>query len=251
LGAENVTGLGLVRCTSVFDDACNFNPTFDEEITHRMEADHILLAVGQTGDLEFVKNEKTIKTHGGQIEVRAEDLSTDKKGVFAGGDVVSGPDSIIGAIAHGRRAAAAIDLHLGGDGDIDEVLAHPEEEVLLREFMIEVNPRNEMALLKPWERMAGFDHVELGLTEEQIAAETGRCLNCDARKFEVLVNTEYCKECGYCEEVCGVDAFGPADSFNVKGYRPMECRSSDWCVGCFKCYFACPDFAIDVKEAAE
>ena len=62
------------------------------------------------------------------------------------------------------------------------------------------------------------------------------------------MNVESCKECGYCAEVCGVDTFGPADGFNVKGYRPMECKSSDWCVGCFKCFFSCPDFAIDIRE---
>jgi NADPH-dependent glutamate synthase beta subunit-like oxidoreductase len=249
LGEKQVKGLGLVRCTSVFDDACNFNPTYDEEITHKLEANHVVLAVGQTGDLEFVKDEKNIKTHGGQIEVRGEALATGKKGVFAGGDVVSGPDSIISAIAHGRRAASAIDQYLGGDGDIDEVLATPEEEVLLPEFVIDVKSRNHMALLKPGERTTGFDHVELGLTEDQIVAESSRCLNCDARKFDVVLNTEYCKECGYCAEVCGMEVFGPAEVYNTKGYRPEEVKSSNWCCGCFKCYFSCPDFAIDIKEA--
>jgi len=249
LGEGEASGLGLIRCTSVFDDACNFNPTYDEEITHRMEANRIILAVGQTADLGFLKKAKNINTDGGWIRVESDGLATGKKGVFAGGDVVSGPDSIISAIAHGRRAAVAIDRYLGGDGDINEVLATPEDEVLLPEFVIDVKPRNDMALLKPGERTAGFDHVELGLTEAQIAAESSRCLNCDARRFEVILNTEYCKECGYCAEVCGMEVFGPADSFNAKGYRPEEVKSSNWCCGCFKCYFACPDFAVDVKEA--
>ena len=148
-----------------------------------------------------------------------------------------------------RKAAAAIDQYLGGDGNIDEVLATPEEEVVLPEFVLETRPRNDLGLLKPWERTSGFDQVELALTDEQIADESSRCLSCDARKFEVILNTEYCKECGYCEEVCGVGTFGYADFFNAKGYRPEEVKSSDWCVGCFKCYFACPDFAIDVVEA--
>ena len=249
LGEEEASGLGLIRCTSVFDDACNFNPTYDEEITHRMEANQIILAVGQSADLGFLKKAKDINTDGGRIEVEREDLATGKKGVFAGGDVVSGPDSIIGAIAHGRRAAAAIDRYLGGDGNIDEVLATPEQEVLLSEFVLDVKPRNDLGLLKAGERTAGFDHVELGLTEAQITAETSRCLNCDARRFEVMLNTEYCKECGYCAEVCAMEVFGPAEVFNTKGYRPEEVKSSNWCCGCFKCYFSCPDFAIDIKEA--
>lgn len=248
LGEKAVTGLGLIKCTSVFDNAGNFNPTYDEEITNKVSANHIILAVGQAADLGFIKQEKNINTSGGRIEVEEAGLATGEKGVFAGGDVVSGPDSIIGAIAHGRKAATAIDKYLGGDGSIDEVLATPEEEVLLSEFVVEVKPRNDLGLLKPWERTSGFDQVELALTAEQIADESSRCLSCDARKFEVILNTEYCKECGYCEEVCGVGTFGYADFFNTKGYRPEEVKTSDWCVGCFKCYFACPDFAIDVVE---
>jgi len=248
LGEEEVTGLSLIKCTSVFDNASKFNPTYDEEITTKVEANHIILAVGQAADFGFVKKEKNINTTAGRIEVEETGLATGEKGVFAGGDVVSGPDSIIGAIAHGRKAAAAIDQYLGGDGNIDEVLATPEEEVVLPEFVLETRPRNDLGLLKPWERTSGFDQVEVALTDKQISDESSRCLSCDARKFDVVLNTEYCKECGYCAEVCGVGTFGPADFFNAKGYRPEEVKTSDWCVGCFKCYFACPDFAIDVVE---
>ncbi|MBW2062804.1 MAG: FAD-dependent oxidoreductase, partial [Deltaproteobacteria bacterium] len=247
-GEDTATGLGLIKCTSVFDEAGNFNPTYDEEITYKKEAHHIILAVGQTADLGFLKGRDDIKVNKAGIEVNEKDLSTGEPGVFAGGDVVSGPESIIAAIALGRRAAISIDEYLGGDGDITETLASPEGEVLLPEIIGEAQPRNDMALLKPWERVFGFDQVELPLTDEQIEAEASRCLDCDARQFEVVLNMEYCKECGYCAEVCGVDVFAPADFFNAKGYRPMECQSADWCVGCFKCFFACPDFAIDVQE---
>jgi NADPH-dependent glutamate synthase beta subunit-like oxidoreductase/NAD-dependent dihydropyrimidine dehydrogenase PreA subunit len=248
LGEEVATGLSLIKCLSVFDNESRFNPTYDEEITTKVKANHIILAVGQTADLDFVKKEKNIHTNAGRIEVAETDFATGEKGIFAGGDVVSGPDSIIGAIAHGRKAATAIDQYLGGDGNIHEVLATPEKEVVLPEFVLETRPRSDLGLLKPWERMSGFDQVELPLTDREIADESSRCLSCDARKFEVILNTEYCKECGYCEEVCGVGTFGPADFFNAKGYRPEEVKTSDWCVGCFKCYFACPDFAIDVVE---
>jgi len=248
LGDETATGLGLIKCTSVFDKAGNFNPTYEEGVTSKVDANYIILAIGQAADLGFVEGLKNINTSGGRIAVAETDLATDEEGIFAGGDVVSGPDSILGSMAHGRKAATAIDQYLGGDGNIDEVLAAPEDEVVLPEFVTEVKPGVDMAILRPWERTAGFEQVELGLTDEQVAAESSRCLNCDARKFEVILNVEYCKECGYCAEVCGVDTFGPADFFNEKGYRPEEVKTSDWCVGCFKCYFACPDFAIDIIE---
>ncbi len=248
LGDDKVEGLGFIRCTSVFDDACNFNPIYDEDISHKFLANHIILAVGQYADLGYLSSENNVLAHNGRIEVDATTFGTGEAGVFAGGDVVSGPQSIISAIAHGRETAMAIDKYLGGQGDIDEVLATPQKEILVPELDGHVRPRNEMPLRKAWQRTAGFDQVELGLTDEQIAAETQRCLHCDARQFEVVLNTESCKECGYCAEVCGMNVFGPADYFNAKGYRPEEVKLSERCCGCFKCYFACPDFAIDIKE---
>jgi formate dehydrogenase beta subunit len=248
LGASSVTGLSLMGCTSVFDRESKFNPAYDEKITGQAGAKTIILAVGQTANLGYLKKEDKIKVDGGRIEVDEKTLATGEKGLFAGGDAVTGPASIIQAMAQGRKAAAAIDQYLGGNGNIDEILAAPEKAVRLPELSLKSEARSDMPLLKPGERRSGFKQVELGFTEAQIAAETNRCLNCDARRFEVVLNTEFCKECGYCAEVCGVNTFGPADFFNAKGYRPQEVKSSKWCVGCFKCYFACPDFAIDVKE---
>ncbi|MCP4755596.1 MAG: 4Fe-4S dicluster domain-containing protein [Proteobacteria bacterium] len=72
-------------------------------------------------------------------------------------------------------------------------------------------------------------------------------MNCDTRKFEVTLYPEDCKECGYCAEVCGLQVFKPADSFNEKGYRPMAVENGEKCVGCWACFYACPDFSIDVK----
>jgi formate dehydrogenase beta subunit len=248
LGESSVSGLSLMKCTSVFDREGKFNPAYDEKTTRKMEARTVILAVGQTADLGYLDALKRITVQTGRIEANQKDLSTGEKGIFAGGDVVTGPASIIQAIAQGRRAAAAMDRYLGGDGNIEEILAKPEKEVRLPEFTGDGRPRSLMPLLKMKERAKGFTQVERGFTDEQIAEESSRCLNCDARRFEVVLNTEYCKECGYCAEVCGVNTFAPAEFFNAKGYRPQEVKSSKWCVGCFKCYFACPDFAIDVKE---
>ena len=247
MGDGTATGLRFQKCESVFDKEGNFNPLFDAEKTEKYDAAAIILAVGQTADLGYADGQAAITADKGRIAV-SETLVTGDAAVFAGGDVVSGPDSIIGAIAQGRKAAGAMDAYLGGDGNIDEVLATPEDEISLPPFLMEIAPRNEMGILKPWERLIGFEQVEKGLIDQGIADETARCLNCDARKFEVVLNIENCKECGYCTEVCNVGTFGPASIFNTKGYRPAEVKSSDWCVGCFKCYFSCPDFAIDVAE---
>jgi NADPH-dependent glutamate synthase beta subunit-like oxidoreductase/ferredoxin len=250
LGEESVTGLGMMKCTSVFDKSSNFKPTYDEEITSRVEGNHIIIAIGQVPELAFLDKLKNIKIDGERrIEVGEKDLATAEKGLFAGGDVVREPGSIISAIAYGRKAAAAIDKYLGGRGDIEEVLATPEDEVLLPEFAAKVKPRNDMALLEPVERLLSFDQTEMGLSDEQILAESSRCLNCDARQFQVTVYSENCKECGYCIEVCGLDIFTSVNYFNNKGYKPVESKNSDRCVGCLQCFYACPDYAIDVKEA--
>ncbi len=191
---------------------------------------------------------KNINCEEGRIVVGEGTFATDDKGVFAGGDVVNGPDSIINAIAHGRIAAASIDKYLGGDGNVDEVLTPQEEGVTLSDFKKEIKPRFQMPLLNIGERASSFEQVERGLNEEHAVAEAKRCLECDARMFEVIVYAENCKECGYCNEVCALDIFVPTESFNDRGYRPYETKNSKLCVGCLKCFYACPDYAIDVRE---
>lgn len=248
LGQERATGLGLIRCTAVFDDACNFDPVYDDEITHKVLADSVILAIGQTPQLGFAQDDGAVRVTDSRIEVTDDDLGTGTPGLVAGGDVVSGPASIIQAIAHGRRAAAAIDRYLGGTGDISEQLAAPEETVGVPETVRAFQPRCTLPLIEAWRREGNFDQVEGPLSEAAARAEAARCLNCDVRRFAVVVNAESCKECGYCAAVCTVGTFEPAPTFNAKGYRPMQVKSCDWCVGCLKCFFACPDFAIDVRE---
>jgi NADPH-dependent glutamate synthase beta subunit-like oxidoreductase/NAD-dependent dihydropyrimidine dehydrogenase PreA subunit len=244
-----VTALGLVKCVSEGDGGRECKLVYDENITHCVDADTIIKAIGQEADLSFLSAASAALTSPTELKVKSDTLQAGEKGVFAGGDVVTGPASIVSAIGQGRKAAEAIDRYLGGTGDVSEKLAPPEDEVEIVPLSGELLARHKMSTIKPWERVASFDQVEMGLPKRQIVDEAGRCLECDARKYTVALNTENCKECGYCASVCGVGTFGPANSFNTKGYRPMECKSSDWCVGCFKCYFACPDFAIDVKEA--
>jgi formate dehydrogenase (NADP+) beta subunit len=246
LGNECACGVGLMRCVSVFDDACTFNPAYDEMITDRVDADTIILAIGQAPILDFAEQYPNIRVEGHRIGTD-ENLACGEPGIYSGGDVVTGPQSIVSAIAQGRRAAAAIDTYLGGTGDIVEHLAPDEDSIMLPPMERVIRQRNRMPHLAPWER-EGFEQVEQGLTSDQVRAEASRCLNCDARQFEVVLDTEKCKECGYCKAACTVGTFESADFFNAKGYRPMVVKKADWCVGCFKCFFVCPDFAINVKE---
>ncbi|MBI4831376.1 MAG: 4Fe-4S dicluster domain-containing protein [Candidatus Lindowbacteria bacterium] len=161
---------------------------------------------------------------------------------------MTGPASIIEAIAHGRKAASSIDKFLSGTGVIDQVLAPPEEEVIVMDFEGKVEPRLSIPCVPLTDRTRGFQPVELGLRKEMAIKEAERCRSCDARQFEIDVHSEGCKECGYCIEVCGMDVFELTKKFNKRSYKPVLAKRQERCVGCMLCFFACPDFSIDVIE---
>jgi len=116
---------------------------------------------------------------GNTIQVDADTLATSREGVFAGGDAVTGPATVIEAIAAGRQAAIAIDKYLGGSGAIDETLASPEELDVLPEIEEGEKHRISIPTLTLSERLGSFAEVELGLGEKMAIEEAKRCLRCD------------------------------------------------------------------------
>jgi NADH-quinone oxidoreductase subunit F len=121
---------------------------------------------------------------GGRIKVDPDTLATPREGVFAGGDVVIGPASVIEAIALGREAAIAMDKYLGGEGKIDEILALPEGEPAA--FNLEEAEgekyRPQVDMLPIDERVKSYAQVVLGWDIERAMMETARCLRCDLEK---------------------------------------------------------------------
>ncbi len=210
--------------------------------------DTVIAAVGQVPDVpEAVVSEGE---KGKTLEVDPKSLATNKSGVFAGGDVVSGPASIIEAIAHGRKAAASIDSYLGGKGIIDQPLAPLEETVTISKDIPEEKMRIPIPALPAGERLTSFAPVEIGYSRVLAMKEAGRCLSCDARKFDVIVHSEGCKECKLCMEVCRVGVFESTKEFNDRGYRPVAAQHVNRCVGCMQCFYVCPDFSIEVKTGS-
>lgn len=177
---DRVTGVELVQCASVFDDEGNFCPAFGE-LRETVEADQVILAVGQAADLSFAEG-SDLKVERGLVPVDEETLETGVSGVYAGGDVGKGPGAVIDAVAAGRKAASAIDTFLGGTGEIDETLAEREDTSGYdgsRERGFADQPRVEAPALPVAERHQGFEEVDLCFTDEQAVQEASRCLQCD------------------------------------------------------------------------
>lgn len=206
--------------------------------------DTVIAAVGQAAEGAALGLEAS---GSGTIVVDPESLETSKKGVFAAGDCVTGPSSIIQAIAQGRRAAASIDRFLGGSGQIDQALPEDDQTVLFTPAPMGVK-RPAVQTADFIDRLNTFKPVEKGYDDLAARKEARRCLACDLREYRVEVDFKACKECGYCKEVCTLGIFNPANDFNDRGYRPMVATNTEKCVGCQKCFFVCPDFAISIEK---
>jgi len=179
-----VTGVELVRCSSVFDDQGTFSPAFDD-VKQSIAGDQVIVAVGQVPDLSFIEHDRRIPVDKGLISVNPDTLETGMEGVYAGGDVTSPAGSVIHAIAVGRRAASSIDRALGGDGWIDEVLFEQEDPDphMGREEGFAGKPRESVPERNVEERVSGFEEVAFGHDGDQAVREAKRCLQCDLRLF--------------------------------------------------------------------
>jgi NADPH-dependent glutamate synthase beta subunit-like oxidoreductase len=144
--------------------------------------DAVIAAIGQSPEVPAGFGIKVGR--GNTIAVSNDELlDTSKKGVFAAGDAVTGPASVIEAIAAGRKAATSIDIYLGGSGAIDEALAPADDRtgwIGPREG-IAYAARVEGALMDPKERINGFPEVKAVMSEPEIICEANRCLRCDLR----------------------------------------------------------------------
>lgn len=186
-GPKRITGGGKVeqvdfrKCTSVFDDGGRFAPEFDETVTASQEAQRVLIAIGQEAVLDFV--EGIDRSGAGTLIVDGSSMQTSVAGVFAGGEVVSGPSSVVEAIEQGRRAASGIDSYLGGDGNVDFRLVDEAEldgELGGIERFASL-PRTPEPRLPVQEAVGCFTLVETGYTPEHAMREASRCLRCDLR----------------------------------------------------------------------
>lgn len=145
-----------------------------------LSADSVIAAIGQIPDISFLPSSLKRSSRGG-VGVNPRTLATDKEGVFAGGDVITGPATVIEAIASGKKAAVSINRYLN-----KEPLERPSE-IKRKHFeeidRLEIEPspqgRVKMPHLSLQQRKKGFEEVELGLDRKKAIRESKRCLRCD------------------------------------------------------------------------
>ena len=176
-----VTGIECVKMKlSEFDNSGRRKSTEIAGSNFVLDVNFVIPAVSQYADLPFISKEEIGVTEWGTFVIDTETQMSTMEGVFAGGDVTRGPDTVITAIADGKKAATAIDLYLGGNGllnkgtpieipsvfDNDEIVAHPQFD---------------MEILSPEERKQSFAEVVLGFHKLNAIAEAMRCLHCERR----------------------------------------------------------------------
>jgi len=188
---KKVKGMEFVKCTAVFNDEGRFAPTFDEDVKKIVDADTVILAVGQGPDMSIIPAESDLeRASNGRLEVDSNTLATSAKWVFAGGDFVYGPAMAIDAIADGRRASIAIDNYLKGepsrvvmyDTKADVEILDAKEEVesdseVEEEWVPQLRPDTPVLPLE--QRKNNFEETELALSDEQAIEDAKRCLRCD------------------------------------------------------------------------
>jgi NADH-quinone oxidoreductase subunit F len=150
-----------------------------------LDVDQVILAVGQELDFPFPAGESGMEINRkGLIQVRkGRKTETQVPGVFAGGDAVSGPDTVVAAIAAGHQAAMEIDeLIRKRNGEPPYV---PQDEEIQIPLTVEEDIREAARVCMPEtdcaERIRDFGEVERGLTREDAVKESHRCLRCDVQ----------------------------------------------------------------------
>ena len=185
---EKVVGVKFVHCASVFDEQGIFNPTFDEFTTQIVEADSVIIAIGQAPDLSFLSEDSQLeRALWGALKINENTLATNIPGIFAGGDFTTGPTYAIRAIASGRRAAIAINKYLQGEKGRIEITDEKTKMEVVSAFAqeeegTEGKPRISVKHERPEERIKDFREVEKGLSEEEARFESKRCLRCDLER---------------------------------------------------------------------
>jgi len=267
-----VKGIETLICTSVFDEDGSFNPVFEACSEEIVEGDMAIVTIGQTYDLDFL--DKEIKVARG-IEINDNNFQTSMAGVFAGGEIVTGPGSAIEAIATGNKAAIAIEKYLKGE-DIssiqDTIPDYKEEDLATIEDISKIErishePRKNNKFISPDERKKTFKEFTIGMDEATALEEAERCLSCGIctecfRHVNACIGVPISYEQSEDTSIINIESviLSPGEAWLVcyhlrKGtsYRwkilsPIALVDEEKCIGCGQCRETCIFETIDKVE---
>ncbi len=233
-----------------------------------LPCDTIIPAVSQAADLSFLPVESSFEVNRGRIKVDPATYATNVRGVFACGDFVTGPTTLIESAGHGKKAAYAIDRYLDGRTDVT-VTPNVKITSSWRHDMPElydVLPRQHIPMLEPAARMPSTDPavnfttpVELGYDATAAVAESTRCLMCN---YNIWFDPFRCVLCGACADVCpeGVIHMVDVNQLKTEGLLPEIEEAYGWsqgaamildeerCIRCALCVKRCPFDAITMER---
>jgi NADPH-dependent glutamate synthase beta subunit-like oxidoreductase/NAD-dependent dihydropyrimidine dehydrogenase PreA subunit len=209
-------GVEFKKCISVFDNDGRFSPQYDESVTMMVEASCVLLSVGQSiewgrlleGSNVVLNRNNTVQADGFTYQTAAPDI-------FVGGDSFTGPKFAIDAIAAGKEGAISIHRFVQPGQSLVLGRDHREYQMLDKENLViegyDNAPRQKVKHAD--DKVKSFRDPRVTFTEEQVKAETARCLGCGA----VQVDVDMCIGCGQCTTKCKFDAITLKKVYNEYG----------------------------------
>jgi NADPH-dependent glutamate synthase beta subunit-like oxidoreductase/ferredoxin len=234
-----------------------------------IDIDLLIPAVSQSPDISFLPEEIGLEiSKWDRLSVNPETFETNVRGIFAGGDFITGPRDVIRVIADGRTAALSIHGYLSGER-LEKKPAYftsvPEVKI---DSTLEKIPRQRMDLLPVQERKSIDREVELGFSKEVAVKESVRCLQCHL--FTIFDRTR-CILCGGCVDICPKNCFRMARLDEIRGNGNLSklveslynvsmeeaqklnlatviFKEESRCIQCGLCVKRCPTGTITMEE---
>lgn len=211
---------------------------------YAVEADAIISAVGQSTDCSFLYNDLPIGLNRwGDIEISGKSFETSEAGIFAGGDCVTGPATVVQAVGAGHRAAEAIDSYLmtgvAKEADTDYSCSRGSFEDLPRhEFDAAKRiERLPMPALSVESRIDSYIEVDLGLDEAGAIAEASRCLSCGCQARESC----HLRDEATAHQIVHQAPIHERPHFPIETDHPYIIRDMNKCIACGRCIAACAE----------
>ena len=261
-----VCGVELIGVKRTYADDGRFAPVYDPDIGETIEADTVILAIGQKADLTFLTDEDRVEvTPQGTVKIDRQSLATSAPGVYAGGDVAFGPRNLIDAIANGKQAALSIDAYLRGK-TLEPETRFSFSKVPTRTYRMAQDYEKTARLAPPTtplERRTEVSEVEADYSETQAREQAERCLYCHT---QTIYDSEKCVLCNRCVDICPQHSLKlvPYDELGLENAEQSSLRAfcgltedehtfsamikdDEACIRCGLCAIRCPTGAMTME----